>query len=246
MDINFIKEKIYHLDDNKKIQPGEFIPADVIEILKQGTVTDRSNCFVSPTSPDDMYSFEAELKCSMCNKTTVCKLSKTGILNYLRGAKKIYCDECALKIQEEQRRAQERRIAEQEKDEQTIIRRTNDYINNYLSPYATWSDIFTSYERTQLILNRNDIDYQKVSDYIKQMPYKDFLQTLYWKTISAYKKYISNYKCAICGSKNHIATHHKTYERHGEEHLSTVINNDLIVLCQDCHSKFHDKLPIPS
>lgn len=81
-----------------------------------------------------------------------------------------------------------------------------------------------------------------VASYIKQMPYSDFLKTPYWTAIAMYKKYRSSYKCCMCGSDKNLSTHHNTYENHGYEHKSEVINKDLIVLCQDCH----DKLPTSS
>lgn len=47
----------------------------------------------------------------------------------------------------------------------------------------------------------------------------------------------ADYKCQLCNREGTMNVHHKTYERLGEEQL-----NDLIVLCQDCHAKFHDKI----
>ena len=81
-----------------------------------------------------------------------------------------------------------------------------------------------------------------VIDSIKQMDYKDFLNTVYWKAIRQYKLDKANNKCALCNSKKRLNVHHKTYDRHGTEHLPEVADEDLIVLCQDCHAKFHDKL----
>nr|DAW76172.1 MAG TPA: Protein of unknown function (DUF968) [Bacteriophage sp.] len=36
--------------------------------------------------------------------------------------------------------------------------------------------------------------------------------------------------------------HHKTYENHGREFNRDIADSDLIVLCRECHEKFHDKL----
>ena len=69
------------------------------------------------------------------------------------------------------------------------------------------------------------------------MSYKDFLNTPYWKAISAYLK-IKRGKCEKCGSETELHTHHKTYEHHGTEIFNL---NDLICLCKECHRKFHNK-----
>ena len=75
------------------------------------------------------------------------------------------------------------------------------------------------------------------------MPYNDFLKTLYWEAIAMHKKHKSSYKCSMCGNTKNLSTHHNTYKNHGYEHKNDVINKDLIVLCQNCHNKFHDKPP---
>lgn len=72
---------------------------------------------------------------------------------------------------------------------------------------------------------------------LKKMPYKEYLQTEHWKNKrkSTLKK--AKYKCELCNSKDNLNVHHKTYENRGCE-----MSRDLIVLCEKCHSKFHDKL----
>jgi len=70
------------------------------------------------------------------------------------------------------------------------------------------------------------------------MEYSDFLKTPYWKGVSEKKKSQAEFKCQLCSSNANLATHHRTYETHGYE-----INylKDLIVLCKECHSKFHEE-----
>jgi DNA-directed RNA polymerase subunit M/transcription elongation factor TFIIS len=74
------------------------------------------------------------------------------------------------------------------------------------------------------------------------MPYKEFLLTPYWKAISNYVRYRRECKCQLCGSVKSLNVHHRDYERRGQEyeHWQT----DLILLCNDCHSKFHSKLEV--
>lgn len=75
----------------------------------------------------------------------------------------------------------------------------------------------------------------------KTMPYREYLKTDYWRRVREEKLYRAKNKCELCGAYHLILNvHHKTYEHRGDE-----LNNlrDLIVLCADCHGKFHDKLP---
>jgi len=72
---------------------------------------------------------------------------------------------------------------------------------------------------------------------LKSMPYKEYLLTYHWRTMRSKALKRAHYKCQICGSTKQLNVHHNTYENRGEEKYE-----DLIVLCKDCHSKFHDKL----
>lgn len=82
----------------------------------------------------------------------------------------------------------------------------------------------------------------EVTNAILQMDYKDFLNTPYWDGVRNYKLKRAKYCCELCGAKGILHVHHKTYERHGREHMKSIANKDLVVLCKDCHEKFHDKL----
>lgn len=77
---------------------------------------------------------------------------------------------------------------------------------------------------------------------IQKMDYKNFLKTPYWDGVRNYKLKRAGYCCELCKSKGILNVHHKSYKNHGSEHLESVADNDLIVLCRNCHAKFHDKL----
>ena len=74
---------------------------------------------------------------------------------------------------------------------------------------------------------------------LNQMPYKDFLKTSYWQTVRGKVIYDRGGACELCNSQDSLNVHHRTYKYRGEEykHLDT-----LVLLCQPCHAKFHDKL----
>jgi len=72
---------------------------------------------------------------------------------------------------------------------------------------------------------------------IKKMPYKDFLQTPYWKAIAENQKRCADRKCVLCGSEKYLNVHHTTYKNHGNEILHL---EDLITVCRDCHKRIHN------
>lgn len=69
------------------------------------------------------------------------------------------------------------------------------------------------------------------------MPYREYLKTDHWiKTRQQARDYFKG-KCCLCGKTKKLHVHHKSYENRGNETM-----DDLILLCSDCHAKFHDKL----
>lgn len=64
--------------------------------------------------------------------------------------------------------------------------------------------------------------------------YKEYLETEWWR--ERRKKTLDYYggRCAVCNSAGLVDVHHRTYERLGQE-----LDSDLIVLCRECHSRFH-------
>lgn len=75
-------------------------------------------------------------------------------------------------------------------------------------------------------------------EYAHKMPYSDYLATVYWHMVSYEKKCNVGKACQICGSAKNIQVHHNKYDNRGWEH--SVLNEDLVCLCRDCHSKFHN------
>ena len=68
--------------------------------------------------------------------------------------------------------------------------------------------------------------------------YKKYLNSSHWKDVKQrYKASKLIQKCYVCGSKEKIHIHHKSYTRIGNEKL-----NDLIPLCETCHAKVHKYL----
>lgn len=68
--------------------------------------------------------------------------------------------------------------------------------------------------------------------------YKQWIMSDRWKRISAEKKRLAGYQCEMCKSAINLCVHHTTYKHIGYEdrHL-----DELIVLCDACHKKVHEK-----
>jgi hypothetical protein len=70
------------------------------------------------------------------------------------------------------------------------------------------------------------------------LPYERFLDTAYWRTVSAYVIHRQGKQCALCPNTRGIQVHHKTYDHHGEEHRYL---NDLIGLCRAGRAKCEER-----
>ncbi|MDR2597257.1 MAG: hypothetical protein LBC76_08065 [Treponema sp.] len=118
------------------------------------------------------------------------------------------------------------------------IEEFRDYVHRFLNPnYKKDGVEFIKNLKFRLELLQ-DGHSNNIAEYIKAMEYKEFLKTLYWQTISEYKKNEADNKCQLCNKGGVLHTHHRTYSIHGYEVLYP---EDLIVLCEKCHSKFHGK-----
>lgn len=71
---------------------------------------------------------------------------------------------------------------------------------------------------------------------LRNMPYKDYLQTPHWKRLREDKLRAAGRRCQICSSDSvTLNVHHNNYKNRGKE-----LDRDLIVLCRGCHSLFHE------
>lgn len=74
-----------------------------------------------------------------------------------------------------------------------------------------------------------------------RVDYYEYINSAEWKERSREARERAGNRCQLCNtpeSQMPLNTHHRTYEHLGYESPS-----DLIVLCRNCHAKFHDKLP---
>ena len=67
--------------------------------------------------------------------------------------------------------------------------------------------------------------------------YHKYLLSPEWKTLAAQKREEAENKCQLCNARESVLhVHHRSYDNIYHETLK-----DLIVLCEKCHQKFHNK-----
>ena len=252
IDIDYIKSVLNPtLENERKIGPEDIITQDIIEIIRAGKVSQIPKCF-KPVEVSGQ-TFKVLTVCNRCKSEKVLKsFSKTQLLDFMKPKtckgieEKILCTECLKKKEVEDKILEKQKAEEQAelkaKRQEIIEKNTNSFILNYLDPNRQWNEGVNLKTKVKDIIY---LDYlindDIISEYIRcQLRYEDFLNTPYWNAISQYAKSRAKFKCQLCNCTENLNTHHRTYERHGREHLPQVIKEDLIVLCQDCHSKFHE------
>lgn len=90
---------------------------------------------------------------------------------------------------------------------------------------------------TVKVVNFNERTVRYTFNKSKFIPYDEYLQTDHWKQTRQAALKRAKHKCQLCNSKDSLNVHHNNYDCLFHEKES-----DLIVLCKNCHSKFHDKL----
>lgn len=70
---------------------------------------------------------------------------------------------------------------------------------------------------------------------LRAMPYAEYLKTEHWYFTRKLAIARARERCQVCNSPHRLEVHHRTYENRGEERPE-----DLIVLCDGCHSMFHE------
>lgn len=243
VDYELFKNILSKHEDEGYIECGDTIDYKTMVLFAHSEIIPTRKLFKksdnlchSPKSLDNKYF--AELKCTNCGHIMVATVTKTRLFEYLykiRKNKKILCPDC---VHMEAVLTAAKEAEEKEKRKKIIEENTLLYIYNYLDPNKEFNKNLKTRQKIQC-LHKPFVDYEAVCEYINEMDYKDFICTPYWKAIAENVRKRANYKCQICNNSGVLNVHHRTYEHHGYE-----LNNqrDLICLCADCHSKFHDKL----
>lgn len=73
-----------------------------------------------------------------------------------------------------------------------------------------------------------------------RVDYRTYIRSSEWYARRQMILDMALHRCMLCDSSKDLQVHHRTYARLGKEHPA-----DLIALCDNCHARFHDKLPVP-
>ena len=80
----------------------------------------------------------------------------------------------------------------------------------------------------------------KAKSYAWSDVYKEYHRRVttssHWQKIKLQAIHNAKNRCQLCNAKGHLQVHHRTYENLGNEKVE-----DLIVLCDKCHAKHHEK-----
>lgn len=68
--------------------------------------------------------------------------------------------------------------------------------------------------------------------------YQDFLRSPLWRTTRA--RFLRQHpECFVCGTREGVQPHHRTYKRIGREQTGDYYRSDLVTLCGPCHGRTH-------
>lgn len=213
-------KKVFITDADKITSEDIYKIRELLDIYPKAEVY---SC-IRTSRPDKSYNkFTIEMQCSFCGDLKVFESTRSVVVDIIE--KGYICETC---------KEAEKRAIEQERHVD-LEECTNEYCKNYLDPKLQWPEMKNA--RKLDCLRIPYIKFDKVRDFILAMDYHDFLLTPYWKAIAEYKKRRAGYRCELCNSQGRLSVHHRTYANHGDE-----LHNmgDLIVLCQNCHEKFHN------
>jgi hypothetical protein len=213
-------------DDKKKISTGDIIPHDVFTYLRRFSINNKTKVRMLFAKGATNLSFVCH--CFKCKEPTRWWHPEIAdvewLLKHLQSDLNTFvCSACRRKEEDEER--------------DSVNKRTQQFINLFLHPEGKWKLNKSEWFKA-ICTGWSYCNPVVLSHHIKCMSYPDFLLTPYWKAVAYQNKVSAGFKCILCNSSDKIATHHRSYDHHGEEHLYM---KDLVCLCGECHSKFHDK-----
>lgn len=224
------------LSNDWKIASYSYIDNDIMKLLNDYANHVNITSLFKEDKQTTAYYYKTHVTCSQCAISYDKVLTKTKLIEYIKKGT-VLCDNCLAQNKAQKQSEQDAKEAELK---ELKYQNTDEYIGLYLMPTSeNWSTDVSIHDR-YITISRQFVNWDDIENIIKDMDYKDFLSTLYWKAISSEKKRKVGFRCQLCGNKNKLEVHHRTYTRHGKEHICAVMNTDLIVLCDKCHKKFHN------
>lgn len=244
--LNALENKTTYINSEEFISKNEVLKIiELFKTYKKANILSSFECLKTRDRRSIPKQFHYAVDCAMCNKEIEIYGSKSKFIDFLLGKQKWICEECGEILQQQKQKELQKQHEEYNySHSQDMADHLFDkYTLSYLTPENLWNTIhpkiYKNKDKWEII---TDSKYYWIWDDIKKfilkMDYRIFLNTEYWKIISARKKYKSNFRCQLCNCTENLETHHTTYEIRGLE----IYNMDkLIVLCKSCHSKQHQK-----
>jgi len=109
----------------------------------------------------------------------------------------------------------------------------NDQFKNYPSKIKSTNLLKKEKKQEKKIKKHFIKNEQKI---LKQLPYQLYLQTPHWQRMQKIARKKAKNRCQLCYSDKRLDVHHRRYTHLGDYNNEL---HDLIVLCRDCHYKFH-------
>lgn len=209
-------------------KPNDMVSYSELEWLRWHNVSTTKLLTLFPPSPKvgNGHHYSIEIGCHECSSIfrfdNVCKSDAIELIKN----RDWLCPQCERELEMEHEQQQEKLQKEQQ-----------DRLWEYANPDCETIDVRKFWLLQSVLPPKYSTLGSEFSEYLKGLPYKSFLQTPYWKTVASRVRANGQYRCALCGSKEQLNVHHKTYEHHGEE---AHYLGDLILLCQNCHERFHE------
>lgn len=217
------------------IEPFDELTNELIQLFEESPLSKVKTLFKAIESRQEYY-YTCHFICDKCGKEVVLKLHKTALFELLnrkskKRSKDVLCKKC--KTEKEEIEKAERAFLYESPEE-----KFERYKSLYLSTGMAWDKDVSTWTKINQIKQASGDIIEMIKCSILKMSYKDFLKTPYWKAVSEHARNKAKYKCQMCGKQGELHVHHRNYANHGAEvyHME-----DLICLCSDCHSKFHNK-----
>lgn len=74
-----------------------------------------------------------------------------------------------------------------------------------------------------------------ILDIERVVDYEEYIKSPGWKELADHLKKEAGNRCQVCNNGGRLNVHHRSYNRLGKDGEI----DDLIVLCESCHRKFH-------
>lgn len=225
-------------DDFGYIEENDVLTEEFFERMSKYPPSRVEKLFKRMKPTSTMFALKLIRSCEKCGKEVEKITSKTEVIKMLRKEIKFECCVCIAEEKERKKIEEyERKLKKEEEYEANLVENTCKYIEKFLTPESTWVKGIKNYDKLLSLRSISSCDKKYIEDYIKQMEYKEFLKTPYWKAISEKVKIKSDFRCSLCNADKNLSVHHRTYSIHGNE-LDNM--QELICICQNCHEKHHD------